>query len=486
MKATHLKLALLASTILLGATVVAQTPTMFAANIVQVAPILDGATVLSGVGAPNHAYDLTYISTDGLKAHLTVKTDATGHWTINIADEPNIFEHPFRAGDVVTVDSVSVPVSPAETTVTTPPVPVVTVPDVDAPAQQLSIQSVSDKDNYILGHAVPGDDLTLVYEGLGKDSTIHYKVSNTIKTPDDGMWAFPISDWPEFPGLAKDGTIVVFSKHETSVTQVGRSLKAVQPQLSVGQAMSYPVHSDLSGTAAPNTEVTIYYRPLIGKNHVYDVKADASGHWLLDMNQQDDDDIISFRQGDLFAVVDGTRGTYYTGTMGDLPTSPAVSPAVSAPTRPTTSANPQPQPSRSGSLIIDYVPGYGIATWANPKTGTLAGDQKLAAGSLQHFSATAMGGDGHPWYQVGDTQWIPARFGLEVTPVTAVGQVRYQPGFGIAVWQSPLGASLVGNRKLATNSQWRVFGTTVRADGQRWYNLGGQQWVSSQYLTLIH
>ncbi|KRM71650.1 hypothetical protein [Lacticaseibacillus brantae] len=486
MKATHLKLALLASTVLLGATVVAQAPRLFAADVVQVAPIQDGATVLSGLGAPNTGYILTYQSTDGLKSHLTVKTDATGHWSLNIADEPNIFEHPFKAGDQVTVDGVSTEVGSAVgTTPATPPVQTPATPDVAAPAQQLSIKSVTDDDNYILGRATPGQKLTVVYEGPGKESSVHYKVSNTTQTPDDGEWVFPITAWSDFPGLEKGGTIVVFSEREASVTQVGRSLKAIQPKLSVEQVLPYPAHSDLSGTATPNAEVTIYYRQLSGKNLVYDVTADANGHWLLDMNTQDDDETISFRQGDQFAIVDATSGTYYTGTVGSLPTMPTLVPPVRTPTRLSTTAAAQPQPARSGSLIIDYVPGYGIATWPEPSTASLAGHQKLAAGSVQHFSATATGADGHPWYQVGAKQWIPARFGLEVTPLIAVGRVQYQPGFGIAVWQSPLGATLVDHKKLVANSQWRVFGTTVRADGQRWYNLGGQQWVSSQYLTLV-
>ncbi|KRM72238.1 hypothetical protein FC34_GL001223 [Lacticaseibacillus brantae DSM 23927] len=58
--------------------------------------------------------------------------------------------------------------------------------------------------------------------------------------------------------------------------------------------------------------------------------------------------------------------------------------------------------------------------------------------------------------------------------------INYVPGYGIAMWNTyESGRTVVGN-VLPHGSQWKVF-KAVSVDGQTWYNLGGNQWISAQY-----
>lgn len=61
-----------------------------------------------------------------------------------------------------------------------------------------------------------------------------------------------------------------------------------------------------------------------------------------------------------------------------------------------------------------------------------------------------------------------------------VGYINYVAGYGVALFDAPNGKP-IGDRKLAHGSSWKVTGQTTD-NGQTWYNLGGNQWVSGQYL----
>ncbi|KRM72239.1 C39 family peptidase [Lacticaseibacillus brantae] len=59
--------------------------------------------------------------------------------------------------------------------------------------------------------------------------------------------------------------------------------------------------------------------------------------------------------------------------------------------------------------------------------------------------------------------------------------INYVPGYGIAMWSTYMSNRQVVGHTLPHGSVWKVF-KVVEADGQKWYNLGGNQWVSGQYL----
>ena len=101
--------------------------------------------------------------------------------------------------------------------------------------------------------------------------------------------------------------------------------------------------------------------------------------------------------------------------------------------------------------------------------------------------------NGRTMYRLGsDKQWIPAEF-TNLTPASTDSKantasttnavtIKYVPGYGIAVWTSPnAGQSVIKGKVLKHNSSWKYFGTANGRDGYVWYNLGGNQWISSKY-----
>ena len=70
----------------------------------------------------------------------------------------------------------------------------------------------------------------------------------------------------------------------------------------------------------------------------------------------------------------------------------------------------------------------------------------------------------------------------EITDFKAIGYVDYVPGYGINVWDAPKGQAT--GQKLPDNSAWKISHKAVLADGQVWYQVGKNQWVDGQYISL--
>lgn len=60
-----------------------------------------------------------------------------------------------------------------------------------------------------------------------------------------------------------------------------------------------------------------------------------------------------------------------------------------------------------------------------------------------------------------------------------VGQVNYVPGYGIMVWKNPGSGAL--NKYLQHGTSWQTYGYEM-VNNHKWTNLGGSQWVDSNYL----
>jgi hypothetical protein len=67
---------------------------------------------------------------------------------------------------------------------------------------------------------------------------------------------------------------------------------------------------------------------------------------------------------------------------------------------------------------------------------------------------------------------------LKTEPIQGIATVTYRTP--IVVWAEP-GAHPT-KRYLPRNSQWRYFKIAQTADGENWYNLGGNQWVPQKYI----
>lgn len=92
--------------------------------------------------------------------------------------------------------------------------------------------------------------------------------------------------------------------------------------------------------------------------------------------------------------------------------------------------------------------------------------------------------NGVTWYNLGGSQWVKSTEATltqpgSVTPFRAVGQVNFVPGYGIAIWNNA--GHVIPGRYLAHGTRWQLFQRKVM-NGRVWYNLGGDQWVSSQYI----
>ncbi|KRL61724.1 C39 family peptidase [Lactobacillus psittaci] len=64
-----------------------------------------------------------------------------------------------------------------------------------------------------------------------------------------------------------------------------------------------------------------------------------------------------------------------------------------------------------------------------------------------------------------------------------VGRVNYVPGYGIMVWRNPGSGAL--NRYLKHGTSWQTFGYQM-VNEHKWTNLGGDQWVDSNYLVDVN
>ncbi|WP_057894884.1 SLAP domain-containing protein [Lacticaseibacillus brantae] len=69
-----------------------------------------------------------------------------------------------------------------------------------------------------------------------------------------------------------------------------------------------------------------------------------------------------------------------------------------------------------------------------------------------------------------------------VSAASGVVQVKYVPGYGIALWNSPESGHAAYTQKLLDGSKWR-YSDVKQVNGQTWYQLGTNQWADGKYLT---
>lgn len=179
-----------------------------------------------------------------------------------------------------------------------------------------------------------------------------------------------------------------------------------------------------------------------------------------------------------------------------------------------------PAVSQQFTSRINYVRGYGVNLWqlSSDQSLTWTG-RRLASGSQwKTFGYTDLSRSQSRVYNLGGNQWIEAQYlvnaasGQKVagyasqtvnqnpnnqananagqssqssalTPAAngTIGVVGYVPNYGIALYQvSGNQASLTG-RYLRNGSAWKIVGSRT-INGTTYYNLGGNQWVNSQYI----
>lgn len=130
-----------------------------------------------------------------------------------------------------------------------------------------------------------------------------------------------------------------------------------------------------------------------------------------------------------------------------------------------------------------------IVVWAVP--GVRPIKKYLPTFSSWRYFKIATTRDGETWYNLGGNQWVPSRYvnyGQDprighISPVVKAGKVATVNRSGARIFQggnSP--KSVPTNRILPAGSRWKVFGS--KNYGILMYNLGGQQWVRADTVSL--
>lgn len=117
--------------------------------------------------------------------------------------------------------------------------------------------------------------------------------------------------------------------------------------------------------------------------------------------------------------------------------------------------------------------GYGAAKKATGRT--------LAVGTAWKTWAKAAAA-GTSWYEVATNQWVDAA-AVGALPATSSQSLR-----GVIQMKNdePLWTGLQGSyagRWLSKGSRWQIFALTTTSDGQKWYLVGGNQWVNANAAT---
>ena len=141
----------------------------------------------------------------------------------------------------------------------------------------------------------------------------------------------------------------------------------------------------------------------------------------------------------------------------------------------------------SGSITVNYKPGYGIYVRKGHDSSTSAVKRIMHGSQWKVFKKWT---DGHQtWYNLGGDQWVKSDYAIysksgqvadgTITNINGSITVNYTPGYGIYVRKGH-DSSTGAVKRIMHGSQWKVFKKWT--DGhQTWYNLGGDQWVKSDY-----
>lgn len=145
-----------------------------------------------------------------------------------------------------------------------------------------------------------------------------------------------------------------------------------------------------------------------------------------------------------------------------------------------------------GVLTVQYVGPGKVAIWDSPFAPHSTTGEYLANGNAYRAYKKATDANGHVWYNLGGNQWIDGQYvSLEkgrdyaASKTRGIGTIKYDGKGGVAVYREPTYDGAMTGRYLKNGTQWQIYGTASNGS-TTWYNLGGDQWVDSQYITFEH
>lgn len=107
-------------------------------------------------------------------------------------------------------------------------------------------------------------------------------------------------------------------------------------------------------------------------------------------------------------------------------------------------------------------------------------DQQVEAGS-EFVVIASKYYNGNLYYEISNGKWIMAKYTTQEAQITAksgVLTINSKPDYGVPVWRVP-GQDQIAGKFLKDGSSWRYF-RVANVQGQTWYDLGGNQWVSAK------
>lgn len=107
-------------------------------------------------------------------------------------------------------------------------------------------------------------------------------------------------------------------------------------------------------------------------------------------------------------------------------------------------------------------------------------NQQVEAGSAFVVIASKYA-NGNLYYEISNGKWIMAKYTTQEAQITAksgVLTINSKPDYGVPVWRVP-GQDQISGKFLKDGSSWRYF-RVANVNGQTWYDLGGNQWVSAK------
>lgn len=171
-----------------------------------------------------------------------------------------------------------------------------------------------------------------------------------------------------------------------------------------------------------------------------------------------------------------------------------------------------------GTAMIQYAGTGGLPVFDTPFKGQAATGKTLTNGSRFKIYSYAQNGtvNDHTWYNLGGKQWVDGNYlsfdkgqtgqfpstvgnkatgkgtiaaGLADKPgviskYSGVITVNYVGPGKVAIWNNPWVGRHTTGKFMANGSAWNAYGKATDESGQAWYNLGGNQWVSAQYVAL--
>ena len=149
--------------------------------------------------------------------------------------------------------------------------------------------------------------------------------------------------------------------------------------------------------------------------------------------------------------------------------------------------------SSTGTLTINYKPGYGIAVWSQPGKNLIKGKYLKHGTSWKYFATTNV--NGHTWYNVGGNQWIDGAYTTATPDKTtsnntsnitnlaySFATINYKPGYSLGSFDAPYGKST--DEYFKDNTLVNVLAVTKDHKWSKITDVVTDQtgWVPTQYL----